>query len=276
MGRHRLRFVRGTSTLELQAIGHSLFIDGSEGPSTLNYFDDSAAAEAATEWVRLRLAEGWQEVVEPPPEGATRVRAPPRKPRVGSQSGLKKALLEQLRPGMTPSALRLFKEMLVYPHVVWADGTCSVVPPGSQRVPRHQKTKIGGSKSAGLLLRPFLGDSRRPVGVPSASCSGISCGESGRTGQLNLHDGTQGTLHTVGEDALSEEVCGFSWAEVRCAPIDVNLESFYLIHPAAGRLCFYDGEGVLSTSGIDDPVEAYLRELFYRLILPGATHRSKW
>ena len=69
----------------------------------------------------------------------------------------------------------------------------------------------------------------------------------------------------MGEDALqTKEGDPFSYQDGLCAPIDVHLQSFYVVHPRTGRLFLYDHDGGLELASTDDPIEAYLTELLTR------------
>lgn len=91
-------------------------------------------------------------------------------------------------------------------------------------------------------------------------CGGLVLGTPGDTGQRVLHDGFSGTLAVVGADAWNERRSGLPWSDTLCAPIDLDLQGFYVVHPLTGDLYLCDGafERVVDTR---DPVEVYLREI---------------
>jgi hypothetical protein len=98
----------------------------------------------------------------------------------------------------------------------------------------------------------------------SEVCGGAEMGERGETGQLALHDGSAGTLGTVGQDAWNRKF-PFAFSEALCAPIDLNLQAFYVFHPSTGDLYFRDEGTLQRVRDCRDPVEVYLREVHLRL-----------
>lgn len=118
------------------------------------------------------------------------------------------------------------------------------------------------------------------------ACAGMLFGERGDTGQVYLGHGFDGTLHALGDDALSDEA-GFGYSKTLCSPIDIDLGDFYLVHPSDGRLVFQTEGTFRHVLGTTDPVEVYLRELHYELkdvrsdsafrrTFAGAPHRTAW
>jgi hypothetical protein len=268
---------RGSASLVVQQVGRSVFVEESDGATaqptaTTNYFDDDAAAVAAAEVVARRTQEGWVPLANPArlPTGATR-RTTPRKRKARTEKDRKAAILAQLRPGLSAVAATLLEALLDRARIQFEDGAwvCQFPPPDGEE--DGERLEIDPSPSESI-----------PEGAPPSLqaflrvCAGMTLGTPGDTGQLVLHDGESGTLSVMGTDGLNERKCGFSAIEVRCSPIDIDLQSFYLVHPKTGRLCRYDSEGVLEPVAVQDPVEAYLRELHYRLELPGAKHHLSW
>ena len=105
-----------------------------------------------------------------------------------------------------------------------------------------------------------------------AVCKEMIWGEAGDSSQIWLHDGSKGTLHTIGEEIAP---AGIAYAPDICSPIDIGLSSFYYLDPGSGLLMFYDEGHPLAVTDSQDVVEVYLREICFEVV-PGAAHRSSW
>jgi hypothetical protein len=99
-------------------------------------------------------------------------------------------------------------------------------------------------------------------------------GEPGEVGQVALHDGLHGTLHTVGADLWPARRVGHPYDPRICAPIDLGLQGFYFVDPGTGRLRLWD-EVLSDVIDPCDPVEVFLREVCWAVV-PGEPHRSTW
>ncbi len=117
-----------------------------------------------------------------------------------------------------------------------------------------------------LLLNPQTVNTMTPEPLRSffTVCGGMQMGEAGDTGQLILHDGYSGTVGTIGQDAWNKRF-PLAYSKELCAPVDINLGSYYVFDPQNNRLYFID-EGILEVvRDCTDPIEIYLREVHYRL-----------
>jgi hypothetical protein len=130
----------------------------------------------------------------------------------------------------------------------------------------------------GEVLRALTAQRALPSDAPAslrslfAACGGLEVGEPGTADQLVLHDGTTGTLATIGADAWNRRF-PFACDDIRWAPIDVGLQAFYVVDPRDGALWFRD-EGTLErVRDTRDVVELYLRELQLRF---GEGDRGDW
>lgn len=266
------RFTRGADALELQTVGRMLFVTttlaGVEVSSTRTCFDDAAADEALAALAAERTEEGWVERRAPAPPP---VPVRPRPPRPKTQASARKQVAAQLKPGLSRKSAALLARLLDH-----ATFRLDLEPGEDWRCtfPAPEVPGEAPGDEADLQLEIAQEPARAvPEGIPAPLekllrvCGGMACGVRGETGQLVLHDGFDGTLGAVGDDALNARATGFPYSADLCAPIDVDLQSFYLVHPTTGRLLYCDSEGTVEPADTDDPVEAYLRELVARFRL---------
>ena len=128
---------------------------------------------------------------------------------------------EQLEPGLSPASRALLALLLEHAEVTFDDDEgqwhCDFPAP-----------EVEGEAEGDPIDCHLVIDSQPAATIPSgtpaplaaflAVCRGMTCGEQGNTGQLVLDDGDDGTLHTVGDDALSERACGFAYSPEICSP----------------------------------------------------------
>ncbi len=97
-------------------------------------------------------------------------------------------------------------------------------------------------------------------------CQGFEWGEVGDCSQLVLHDGFQGTLHTIGDDLFSGKASEISYSDNIFSPIDEGMKAFYFMHPKTKKICLFD-ERIEEVKGTDDPIEVYLQKLYNMLMI---------
>lgn len=167
-----------------------------------------------------------------------------------------KEILDKLLPVLSPAAIKLFEPLLINSRISLTDmGYCCELDVGD-----------GSEAETLILIKPRIANSKTPEQLRQffSVCGGLEMGEPGKTGQLILHNGYDGTLATLGLDAWSRKF-PFPYSNELCAPIDIDMEAFYVIDPRNGQICFKD-EGILEVvRDCTDLIEIYLREVYYRL-----------
>lgn len=176
---------------------------------------------------------------------------------------LKDTLLNHLQPAFSPAAFQLFTAIIQAADTLEEDEHwvyCTFADVDDDYTLDIAKSGTQAPANAPQALQQFL-----------TTCSTITWGEPGDISQIILHDGTGGTLHTLGDDAFSIE--GTPYQENINSPIDIGLGAFYFIHPISQQLCLYD-EVLKHVSDTQDPVEIYMRELQFELL--NQRHRHTW
>jgi hypothetical protein len=178
-------------------------------------------------------------------------------------------LLTRFRPALSPDAFELFERIVDAAVLEDSDGSLTL---------SFESSGDGDDEPERLCILPAReARSNYPsFRVLESASAGMEVGEVGDTGQLVLHDGTEGTLAAVGKDAWNARF-SLRYSPDLWAPIDVDLQSFYVLDPAGGRLWFRDHGGPLRrVRDTSDPVLVYMREVHARLGLAGSTDRTAW
>jgi len=168
-------------------------------------------------------------------------------------------LLDRLRPALSPDALRLLEPLIRLATLSSEDGDEVAT---FDRDPRDEGDDDLPARQLRILAPgpPAPDRSPDPVRALLGVCGGLVLGTPGETGQRVLHDGFSGTLAVVGADAWSERRTGLVWSPELCAPIDLDLQGYYVVHPRTGELWLCD-EGFERVVGTRDPVEVWLLEV---------------
>lgn len=179
-------------------------------------------------------------------------------------------LLARMRSALSPAALALFEPILRGTELSEDDGdaVCTFpIDPRAVADGEHDEVDEHNlaDRQLRILARARPADALSPATVRALFevCGGMDMGIQGETGQLVLHDGFRGTLAVVGKDAWNARRSGLAWTEGLCAPIDINLQAYYVVHPESGRLYLCDGLFELVRDTVN-PVEVYLREVHLR------------
>jgi hypothetical protein len=194
------------------------------------------------------------------------------------------ALLERFHSVLSPRALELFAP-LVHHGALSEDGDDVVCTFAVE--PEDDGTAYDQLWILGVHARSTKDQRPSELSALLAACGGLEMGEVGNSDQLVLHDGFSGTLAVVGEDAWNSRF-PLQYSPELCAPVDSGLQTFYVVEPSTGRLCFRD-EGKLDlVRDTSDVVEVYLREVHLRLqhrvpmttalahVVDGMPERHKW
>lgn len=167
-----------------------------------------------------------------------------------------KDVLDKLSPALSDASMMLLEPLVRYSHLSVSDeGICCDLEVNEDEEPETL-----------ILFNPRDPNAMTPEPLRRlfSVCGGMQIGEAGETGQLVLHDGYSGTIGTIGPDAWNKRF-PIEYSTELCAPIDINLSSYYVFDPPNSRLYFID-EGLLEVvRDCADPVEIYLREAHYRL-----------
>jgi hypothetical protein len=154
----------------------------------------------------------------------------------------------------TPVEHELLDEVLAHVDGVEHDGDDIVV-------------HLRGGRDPWLILAPAA-DVRsvpEPLATLLRHTGGMANGELGTMRALELHDGFDGTLATVGSDTGLDEDA-FGPCSGVCAPIDLGLSRFYFLDPATDALYLFDHDGGAErVQPAETLASVYLRQLLKRI-----------
>lgn len=200
-------------------------------------------------------------------------------------------LLQRFEPALSPAAMKLFATLLEHAEDIedrGGDILCTF-PEGTWLLEAPWPDAVEGSAAVQRSHRELVQRVERSAPASLRSllhvCAGMTWGELGETGQLVLHTGFSGTVHVLGEDAISASADGFDfdYSPALCAPIDIDSGDFYVVHPDTGALLYQTEGCVMRVVDTVDPVEIYLREMRHELKdvrsdspFHDAAHRSAW
>jgi hypothetical protein len=200
-------------------------------------------------------------------------------------------LLRRFEPALSPAASRLFATLIEHAETIdEQDGAVlCALPEGTWVLEAPWPDAVEGSAAVQRGHRELVERIERcaPASLRALLhvCAGMTWGEPGNTGQLVLHPGFSGTVHALGEDAVSASDDGFDfdYSPTLCAPIDIDSGDFYVVHPDTGELLYQTEGCVMRVVDTLDPVEIYLREMHHELKdvsspspFRDAAHRTAW